>query len=87
MLFCFFPLPFVVLMTLLGWYGAAEWLGVKAYDSRIHEHVLLWWLANGFVYATSAFLCYRGIGIHPLLVPVLSSDDPNQPSPSLRSNV
>lgn len=51
-LYLFFPVPLVAMLTALAWYGGAEWLGARrAIDS---PPINLWWMANGGVYCSCA---------------------------------
>ena len=61
MLYMFFPVPLVILMTLLGYYGSGEWLDVDIYSGAAfdNETINQWWMSNGLVYALTAMLCLR----------------------------
>ncbi|HXE55843.1 MAG TPA: serine/threonine-protein kinase, partial [Tepidisphaeraceae bacterium] len=47
-LFCFFPIPFVLCMNVLAHYGAVEWLHA---EPRWNDQLInLWWMLDGLVF-------------------------------------
>jgi len=58
-LFMFFPVPFVLLMTALGWYGSVEWFRDKAESLTEDQTKNIWWIINGDVYWLAAILVLR----------------------------
>ena len=52
-----FPVPFVVFMTALAWFGADEWLEARGTDYK--ECLGVWLMANGLVYFGSAIRSER----------------------------
>jgi serine/threonine protein kinase len=61
MLYAFFPIPAVILMTLLAYYGSGEWLDVDIYSGPAldNQKINLWWISNGLVYAFTAMFLQR----------------------------
>ena len=57
-LFIFFPVPFALSMTALGWYGSEQWRLAK--EALMENHTKnLWWTANGAAYALAGLLSLR----------------------------
>ncbi|PHR90691.1 MAG: hypothetical protein COA78_34650 [Blastopirellula sp.] len=56
-IYSFFPLPLILLMTCLGYFGSTEWLNIplNQEDFLKTETINLWWMANGIIY------CFLGI--------------------------
>jgi predicted Ser/Thr protein kinase len=56
--FGFVPLPLVLCLTPLAWFGAAEWLGA---ERRLDAAAVnLWWMADGAAYLALALVLYHG---------------------------